>query len=99
MVADGGYDPRQLAVFFAGLEAKHRRQSELMQFLSDHPNPGNRVAAVNDEVRNFPRRNYLEDETGRFHAMQELVRQIPAPAAPTAPREPDMEERREPSIP
>jgi beta-barrel assembly-enhancing protease len=97
MVADAGYDPRQLATFFERLEAKqHGRESELMQFLSDHPNPGNRVAAVNDEARYLPRRKYVEDETGRFHAMQARVRQF---AAPATPRETDAEERREPSIP
>jgi Zn-dependent protease with chaperone function len=95
MVADAGYDPRQLAVFFERLEAKHGRESELMQFLSDHPNPGNRVAAVNEEARYLPRRAYVEDETGRFHAMQAIVHQLPAPAL----READVEERREPSIP
>ncbi len=92
IVADAGYDPRQLAAFFQKLEAKHGGESELMQFLSDHPNPGNRVAAVNDEARYLPRRNYVLDETGKFHAMQTLVRQLPA-------READVEERREPSIP
>jgi beta-barrel assembly-enhancing protease len=96
MVADAGYDPRQLAAFFEKLEAKHGRENELTQFLSDHPNPGNRVAAVNEEARYLPRRKYAEDETGRFHAMQDLVRQFPAP---NAPRATDAEERREPSIP
>jgi hypothetical protein len=95
IVADAGYDPRQLAVFFEKLEAKHGKESELMQFLSDHPNPGNRVAAVNDEARYLPRRNYELDETGRFHAMQAIVRQFPAPALQ---HEADVEERREPSI-
>jgi hypothetical protein len=95
IVADAGYDPRQLATFFERLEAKqHGRESELIQFLSDHPNPGNRVAAVNEEARYLPRRNYLLDETARFHAMQAIVRQLHA-LQPEA----DVEERREPSIP
>ncbi|HLK17624.1 MAG TPA: M48 family metallopeptidase [Bryobacteraceae bacterium] len=79
IVADAGYDPRQLAVFFEKLEAKHGPGNAVTQFLSDHPNPGNRVAAVNEEARYLPRRNYVLDETGRFHAMQALVRQQPEP--------------------
>ena len=79
IVADAGYNPLELANFFERLQAKSGRQSELTQFLSDHPNPGNRVAAVSEEVRYMPRRAYVEDETGRFARVQDMVRQLPAP--------------------
>lgn len=79
MVADAGYNPRELANFFEKLEAKSGRQNELTQFLSDHPNPGNRVAAVSEEVRYLPRRAYVEDETGQFQRMQDLVHNISSP--------------------
>src|ERR1700693_5465535 len=69
IVADAGYNPLELANFFERLQAKSGRQSELTQFLSDHPNPGNRVAAVSEEVRYMPRRAYVRAETGIFGRM------------------------------
>jgi hypothetical protein len=51
-----GYDPRQMALFFETLE--RQGGSGGPQFLSDHPNPGNRYEAVSKEVRNWPPKNY-----------------------------------------
>jgi beta-barrel assembly-enhancing protease len=79
IVADAGYNPLELANFFEKLEAKRGSQSELMQFLSDHPNPGNRVAAVSEEVRYMPRRAYVTDETRQFARVQEMVHDLSAP--------------------
>lgn len=44
---DAGYNPDEMAQFFQKLESSERSQS--VQFLSDHPNPGNRVQAVRQE--------------------------------------------------
>ncbi len=83
MVADAGYNPLELASFFEKLEAKNGGQpGALMQFLSDHPNPGNRVAAVSEEVRYMPRRTYVEEETGRFAQVQYLVQRLAPPGQP-----------------
>jgi beta-barrel assembly-enhancing protease len=46
---DAGYDPRAMAQFFEKLESETKGKNP-PQFLSDHPNPGNRVARVDDEV-------------------------------------------------
>jgi beta-barrel assembly-enhancing protease len=43
-----GYDPRGLARFFETIEQKFPQQT--LQFLSDHPDPGNRIKAVEEEV-------------------------------------------------
>lgn len=43
-----GYDPRQMVAFFENLESKGG--SGTVQFLSDHPNPGNRRAAIEQEI-------------------------------------------------
>jgi hypothetical protein len=51
---DSGFDPRGLAQFFEIIQAKYG--SGGAQFLSDHPNPGNRTRAVQDEIATFPRR-------------------------------------------
>ena len=79
IMADAGYNPIELPNFFEKLEAKAGRQGALTQFLSDHPNPGNRVAALNEEVRYLPRRQYVEDETGQLSHIKDVVHHLPAP--------------------
>ena len=49
MMAAAGYDPRDMAGFFKTLEDKGRQR--VPEFLSDHPDPGNRIAAINEEMR------------------------------------------------
>jgi len=78
IMADAGYNPMELARFFERLEAKTGRQGSLIQFLSDHPNPGNRAEAIADEIRELPRRRYVVDETGQFSKIRELVQRLPA---------------------
>ena len=80
IMADVGYNPMELARFFEHLEANAGRQGALIQFLSDHPNPGNRAAAIDEEMRDLPSRRYALDETGQFARIHELVRQLPTPA-------------------
>src|ERR1700731_3654188 len=46
---DSAYDPRAMAQFFEKLESETKGKNP-PQFLSDHPNPGNRVARVGEEV-------------------------------------------------
>lgn len=79
MMADAGYNPLELANFFEKLQAKSGRQGGLVQFLSDHPNPGNRVEAMHQEIQYMPRRAYVLDETGRFNQVKDLVHHLPAP--------------------
>jgi len=79
IMADAGYNPVELGRFFEKLEKKSAGGS-LEQFLSDHPDPGNRVAAINDEVRQMPRRQYVLDETGQFAHIKDVVHRLPAPA-------------------
>ena len=45
MMAAAGYDPRDMANFFKTLEEKGGQR--VPQLLSDHPDPGNRVATIN----------------------------------------------------
>lgn len=49
---DAGFDPRGLAQFFEIIQAKYG--SGGAQFLSDHPNPGNRTEYVNREIALLP---------------------------------------------
>jgi len=80
MMADAGYNPIEMARFFEKLEDKAGRGGAIEQFLSDHPNPGNRIAAISDEVREMPRRNYVDDETGQLRHVRDVVRKLPVPA-------------------
>ena len=54
-----GYDPHYMARFFQRLEQQVGPGGP--QFLSDHPNPGNRVEAVNKEIQGWPQRSYSND--------------------------------------
>ena len=48
-IYDAGYDPRAMAQFFEKLEGLTKGQNP-PQFLSDHPNPGNRIERVDEEI-------------------------------------------------
>ncbi len=53
---DAGYDPHGMAQFFETIQAKYGKGGS--QFMSDHPNPGNRTEYVNKEIATFvPRAN------------------------------------------
>jgi Zn-dependent protease with chaperone function len=51
-----GYNPMELANFF---ETLGKQGGSPPQFLSDHPNPGNRSAAIAKEIRHWPTQKYL----------------------------------------
>ena len=57
-MAEAGYNPIEMARFFEKLQSEGGPRGP--QFLSDHPNPGNRVKAVEDEIRQFPQKNNPE---------------------------------------
>jgi Zn-dependent protease with chaperone function len=61
-----GYNPIELANFFRQLETQGGTPP---QFLSDHPNPGNRFAAVTDEIKNWAPENYVTD-TPQFNQVK-----------------------------
>lgn len=52
------FNPMALADFFRKLASGSKNGP---QFLSDHPNPGNREEAIQNEVRNWPPKNYTPD--------------------------------------
>jgi hypothetical protein len=54
-----GYNPQAMADFFETLQKKYGNGGP--QLLSDHPNPGNRTAAVQKEIQNWPHKNYVND--------------------------------------
>jgi Zn-dependent protease with chaperone function len=65
-----GYNPVYIAQFFQKLE---KEGASGPQFLSDHPNPGNRVAAVEAEIKNWPPQNYRNDTPQFAQAKQQAA--------------------------
>ncbi len=62
-----GYDPRGLPQFFETIKAKYGAGGA--QFLSDHPNPGNRTEYVNAEIATLPRLEHPVVTTPAFTTM------------------------------
>ena len=66
-----GYNPQSMADFFKTLESEGGKVSP--QWLSDHPNPGNREQAIEKEIRSWSAENYAGDSPAfqnlRQHAM------------------------------
>jgi hypothetical protein len=54
-----GYNPRALADFFKKLEQQGGGRGP--QFLSDHPNPGNRELAISRQIANWPPKNFINE--------------------------------------
>ncbi|MDX2151980.1 MAG: M48 family metallopeptidase [Bryobacteraceae bacterium] len=79
MMARAGYNPLEMARFFEKLEAQGGQR--MPQFLSSHPNPGNRVQSVENEIRTFSRQDYNAD-SGEFQRMKARVQQLPKAPAP-----------------
>jgi predicted Zn-dependent protease len=77
IMAEAGYDPIEMAHLFEKLEAGGGGRE--LQFLSDHPNPGNRVKAIEAEIRTLPKRQY-EYQTEDFPRMKTLVASLQVPS-------------------
>ncbi len=68
-----GYNPKALAAFFERLASEGGSGGP--QFLSDHPNPGNRQEAILNEVSNWPPKNYINN-TNAFAQAQRHAKSI-----------------------
>ncbi|HZT30195.1 MAG TPA: M48 family metallopeptidase [Bryobacteraceae bacterium] len=77
IMAKAGYNPLEMARFFEKLEASGGARGP--QFLSDHPNPGNRVKAVETEIGYLPRSSYTTGSANEFARIQKLAAAVPVP--------------------
>ncbi len=68
---DAGYDPRGMVQFFEIIQGKYGAGGS--QFLSDHPNPGNRTEYVNAEIQTLPPRTQWVKTTPEFQKIHKLV--------------------------
>ncbi len=79
MMAGAGYDPIEMARFFEKLKGEGGT-SKAMQFFSDHPDPGNRVKSVEEEIRYLRARpNASLGNPEELRKMQDVVRSLPEP--------------------
>lgn len=82
IMSSAGYNPIEMARFFEKLEAEGGSRGP--EFLSSHPNPGNRVKAVQAEIQTLPRRQHTTD-TGDLTRIQSSVSKIRVKPARTTP--------------
>ncbi|HEU5400248.1 MAG TPA: M48 family metalloprotease [Terriglobales bacterium] len=71
---DAGYDPYDLVEFFSKLEKQGGNGGP--QFLSDHPNPGNREKDVTAVISKFPKKQYAREDSPEFEQIKERVAQM-----------------------
>jgi beta-barrel assembly-enhancing protease len=68
---DAGYDPRGMSQFFETIQAKYGAGGS--QFMSDHPNPGNRSEYVDKEIASFVRKPSYVTTSPAFAGIQKQV--------------------------
>jgi beta-barrel assembly-enhancing protease len=84
IMARAGYDPRDMANMFKTIEKEGGPGGP--QWLSDHPNPGNRVAYITKEAESLRVENPVRD-TRAFTQVQAHLKQMPpAPTTEQATR-------------
>jgi len=82
---DLGYDPRAMGQFFEKLLAETKGRQPA-QFFSSHPNPGNRMGRVDEEVAKLggPLKNYTSDSPEFRSIKQYVLTLAPPPKTPVA---------------
>ncbi len=79
IMARSGYDPRAMATMFQRIEKESGGRAP--EWLSNHPNPGNRAAYITQEARSLRVENPISD-TRDFQTVQARLGQMaPAPTA------------------
>jgi beta-barrel assembly-enhancing protease len=73
---DSGYDPRGMPQFFETIQAKYGQGGA--QFLSDHPNPGNRTEYINQEIETLGPHDHYIANTPEFRGIHKQAEQIHA---------------------
>lgn len=82
---DAGYDPYSMVEFFAKLEKEGGAGAP--QFLSDHPNPGNRVELVREAVSKYPKKKYRNNSADFERIKSQVAKMTPLTAQQVAARQ------------
>jgi predicted Zn-dependent protease len=79
---DSGYTPQAMSQFFETIEAESKG-GRSVEFLSDHPNPENRIGNVNKEIQKLgagpPN---ARSDSPEFQDVKQMLAGMPAPPAP-----------------
>ena len=78
IMARAGYDPRDMANMFKTIEAQGG-SAGLPEWLSDHPNPGNRYEYISQEAQALRVADPIRDTRGFEQAQARLKQMNPAP--------------------
>lgn len=78
MMNSAGYNPIEMARFFEKLEAESGG-GRGSAFFSDHPNPGNRVQYVQEEIQLLPRNQYNRANNAQFQQARSVINAIKSP--------------------
>ena len=70
MMAEAGYNPVEMANFFQKLAEQSGGGGGMPQFLASHPNPGNRVEYVTEEIRDYRGSTEYVTNTPQFPPMR-----------------------------
>ncbi len=80
MMNRAGYNPIEMARFFEKLEAEMQASGGgSLEFFSNHPNPGNRVRNVEQEIQSLPRATYNAARPQEFQQVRSVVAGLKAP--------------------
>jgi Zn-dependent protease with chaperone function len=74
IMARAGYDPVDMANMFRTIEQQSGNGGP--EFLSDHPNPGNRIEYITEEAKSLRVENPVRD-TAQFERMQAQLESLP----------------------
>jgi predicted Zn-dependent protease len=78
IMARAGYDPRQMANMFRTIQQQGNARGP--EWLSDHPDPGNRYAAINREAASLRVSGHADTGSTFDSVHARLERMPPAPA-------------------
>jgi beta-barrel assembly-enhancing protease len=84
IMARAGYDPRDMASMFKTIEKAGGPGGP--EWLSDHPNPGDRSAAITREAQSLQVQNRIDDRGAFGDVQARLRRMAPAPTTKEATR-------------
>jgi predicted Zn-dependent protease len=79
-----GYDPYGMAQFFGIIQQKYPQRT--IQFFSDHPNPGNRIRNVDEEIPKLGQKKVWKTDSPEFQAVKQRLQSMP-PAPKPAPQQ------------
>ena len=75
---DTGFDPQAMPRFFEIIKQKYPSSSP--QFLSDHPDPGNRIVYVSNEIKTLPPKQFVQTSPQFAQAKQRALGMKPLTA-------------------